>query len=54
MHFARNRAAVRARGAIRRQQAGLGADLGQVFGDGQRVPDLHAVMDQAGHQERRR
>ena len=34
--------------------AGLGVALVEVFGDGQRVPDLHAALRQAGHQDRGR
>ena len=54
MHLAADRAAMRARGERLRQQAGLGQDLVQIFGDRQRVPDLDAVMGEAGHQEGRR
>ena len=49
VHLAADRAAMRARRAVGRQQAGLRADLVQVLGDGQRVPDLDAVVRQAGH-----
>ncbi len=51
MHLAGDRAAMRARGQRLRQQAGVGQDLVEIFGDRQRVPDLDAVMGEAGHQE---
>ena len=54
MHLAADRAAMRARGAVLRQQAGLGHGLVEIFRDRQRVPDLDAVMGQARHQERGR
>ncbi len=54
MHFAADRAAMRALRPVGRQQPGLRHDLVQIFGDRQRVPHLDAVMGQAGHQERRR
>ena len=42
---------MRARGAVRRQQPGVGFELVEIFRDRQRVPDLDAVMRQARHQE---
>ena len=54
MHLAADRAAVRARLDVRRQQAGLGLDLVQVLADRQRVPDLDAAVLQRGHQHRGR
>ena len=45
---------MRAPDAVRRQQAGVGANLVQVFGNRQRVPDGGAVVAQARHQDRRR
>ena len=44
VHLAADRAAMRARHAVGRQQAGVGLDLVQVLGDRQRVPDLDAVV----------
>ena len=35
---------------VGRQQAGLGLDFVEVFGNRQRVPDLDAVVLQRGHQ----
>ena len=54
MHFARDRAATRALGALLRQQARRGQQFMEIFGDGERVPDLDAIVGQAGDQERRR
>ena len=45
---------MRAAARVLRQQPGVGQDLVEVFGDRQRVPDLDAVMGEAGHQERGR
>jgi len=54
MHFAADGAAVGTRLALRRQQAGAGPDLIEVFTDGKRVPYGNAFMAQAGHQPGRR
>src|SRR5262249_20820840 len=54
MHFARDRAAAGAGRALLRNEAGIGADLVEIFGDGERVPDLHAVMGEAWDKKRRR
>ena len=54
VHLAADRAAVRAGDAVGGQQAGLRADLVQVLGDRQRVPDLAPSCDEAGHADRRR
>ena len=43
-----------ARDAIRRAAGRRRADLVQVLGDRQRVPDLRAIVRQAGHADRRR
>jgi hypothetical protein len=48
MHLAADGAAVRARADVGGQQAGLGLDLVEVLADGQRVPDLDAVVLQEG------
>lgn len=46
--FTANRPAMRPLDAVGRQQAGIGHDLVEVFGDRQRVPDRSPVMPQAG------
>src|SRR5205807_2069331 len=48
MHLAGDRAAAGARRSARRHQLGLGAELIEVFGDRQRIPDLDAVVGEAG------
>ncbi len=54
VHLARDRAAARAIGPIVRHKLSIGLDLVEIFGDRERVPDLHAFVGEAGHQERRR
>jgi hypothetical protein len=44
----------RARGAIPRDEAGVRLELVEVFGDRERVPDLHAVVLEAGDEKRGR
>jgi hypothetical protein len=39
---------------IERQKPGFGLEVVEIFGDRERVPDLDAVMGEAGNQERRR
>jgi hypothetical protein len=48
MHLAADRAAMRARDLFLRQQAGFRQGLVEIFGDRQCVPDLDAVMGEAG------
>ncbi len=54
MHLATDGTAVGARDQIVGQQSRLGTNLIEVFGDRQRVPHRHALMAQAGHEDRRR
>jgi hypothetical protein len=54
VHLAADCAATRAGGAIGREESSLRPDLIEVFPDGQGVPDLDAVMQQPGDQDRRR
>jgi hypothetical protein len=54
VHLAADGPAVRARGAIRGQQAAVGDDLGEVLADRERVPHLDAIVRQARHPDARR
>jgi hypothetical protein len=54
MHLAADRAAMRPRLHVGRQQARLGLDFVQVFADRQRVPDLDAAVQQRRHPHRGR
>ncbi|MNN31110.1 hypothetical protein D3C81_1447850 [compost metagenome] len=54
MHLAADSPAVGARDQVVGQQSRLGTNLIEVFGDRQRVPHRHALMAQAGHEDRRR
>ena len=48
-----NRAAVGARGSVGGNKLGVRLQLVDVFRDGERVPDLDAVMGEAGNEKRR-
>jgi hypothetical protein len=52
MHLARDGTAAGARGAVLRQESGVGLELGEVLGDRQRVPDHDAVVLEAGDEKR--
>src|SRR5260370_40094033 len=54
MHFAGDRAAAGARDPLGGNEPGIGLQLVDIFGDGERVPDLDAVMGEAGDEKRRR
>ncbi len=43
-----------ARGAVERHQLGAGIELVEIFRDGKRVPDLDAIMGEAGDKKGRR
>src|SRR5262249_23727846 len=54
MHFTGDRAAVGARDSVGGNKLGVRLQLVDVFRDGERVPDLDAVMGEAGDKKRRR
>ena len=54
VHLAGYRAAMGALDALGGQQMGFWFQLGEVLRDRERVPDLGAIVVQAGHQKRRR
>src|SRR5262249_34028543 len=54
MHLAGDRAAVGARYTVGGNELGVGLQLVDVFRDRERVPDLDAVMGEAGDEKRRR
>jgi hypothetical protein len=54
MHFTANRATPGARGTVCRHKLGVWPQFVEIFGDGERVPDLDPVMAEAGDKKGRR